>query len=357
MMSPFQLPRFPLAALLFLSVVFALPQASLAEEATIFIYHRFGDARYPSTNIAADVFDAQLEVLARENYAVIPLSQVVDNLVSGQPLPDKSVVLTVDDAFESFIEIGLPLIERHGFPVTLFVNTGSVGKSGYLDWPQIRSLQARGVEIGSHGHDHLHMVDRRPGESESAWADRIQQDIRLSNEDFQRELGFVPGIFAYPYGEYSLPLMDMIRTSGFKAAVAQQSGVASRYTDPYLLPRFPMGGAYATVAGFSGKLKMQSMPVRVIRPKSPLVDKENPPQLEVEFLDPQIDASRLNCFVNGQPDCKISSVEGEPGRYRIVARSQLAARRSKYTLTTPTKGGGWFWFSQLWIRSNVAENY
>jgi peptidoglycan/xylan/chitin deacetylase (PgdA/CDA1 family) len=327
-------------------------------EANIFIYHRFAEANYPSTNISAEVFAAQLDLLTSENYAVLALSDVVKRLAAGEALPEKCAVLTVDDAFKSFLEVGLPLIERHGFPVTLFVSSGFSGRSGYLDWEQLRSLKQRGVEIGSHGYSHLHMADRRKGETLEAWRQRNTADLERATSDFKRELGYVPEVFAYPYGEYSPELIELIKQFGYEAAVAQQSGVVSRYADLYELPRFPMGGPYATLAGFSEKLKMHALPVKVVRPLTAVIGTENPPQLELQVLDLQsVDLSRMNCFLGGKPDCLVEKIAGKTGYYRIIAKHKLTARRSKYTLTAPGREGGWYWFSQLWVNSEVEESY
>lgn len=334
------------------------PRLLWADEATIFIYHRFADPRYPSTNVSAEIFAAQLDVLAKGKYAVLPLGRVVDLLAAKESLPEKCVVLTVDDAFSSFAETGLPLLEKHGFPVTLFVNTGSIGRSGYLDWDQLREVEKRGVEIASHGYGHLHLAAPLAGESAEDWALKVRSDLTQAQADFQRELGFRPEIFAYPYGEYSLELIELVRAEGFKAAVAQQSGVVGPYSDRFALPRFPMGGPYATLKGFSSKLQMHSMPVKVVQPLSPLLGADNPPTLEVLFPAPgHLGLSRLNCFVNGKPECVVTRMPGDEERYQVVAKTALNSRRSKYTLTAQDRQGDWFWFSWLWLNPAIDEDY
>ena len=356
---PLSVPKLLTAIpLLLVLLLVALSQPLRAGEARIFIYHRFADSRYPSTNVAGDIFAEQLEVLDREHYTVLSLGRVVERLAANQELPDKCVVLTVDDAFNSFVESGWPLIRRYGYPVMLFVNTASTGQPGYLNWGQLRALEQQGVEIGSHGNQHLHLATPDAGESVAAWEDKVRAEFARSRAEFQRELGHVPKLFAYPYGEYSPALIELVKASGYQAAVAQQSGVASRFSDLYSLPRFPMGGPYATLQGFVEKLHMHAMPVRVIRPRTPLIDSLSPPALEVLFPAPgQLDLGRLNCFVNGRPDCEVKRLTGSDVRYRIVATKPLLARRSKYTLTVPDQDGEWYWFSQLWLNPEVAEGY
>jgi len=334
----------------------ALPVLA-GDQANIFIYHRFGEERYPSTNIALEDFAAQLEVLDQGGFHVVTLGAVIDSWREGRPLPERTVVLTVDDAFRSFLEGAMPLLRRYRFPVTLFVNTDAVGAGQYLDWDELRALAAEGVEIGNHSASHAYLLNRSAGESEQQWQQRVTDDILRAQQAFHAELGLSPRLFAYPYGEYDAQLASLVAGLGFVAAVAQQSGVANVSADRFALPRFPMGGPYAHLDSFREKLRMQPLPVTLLKPASVVVGKENPPRLEVQ-IDPRlVDLKRLRCFVGGQPDGLLQALPGAPGRYLVQARHPLEARRSKYTLTAPGHSGGWFWFSQLWVRTDRKEAY
>ena len=68
----------------------------------MFIYHRFGAGRYPSTNTTLTEFRTHLETLRRGHYKVLPLGEIVDRLRDGRSLPERCVALTIDDAFRSF---------------------------------------------------------------------------------------------------------------------------------------------------------------------------------------------------------------------------------------------------------------
>ena len=72
-----------------------------ADYATILMYHRFGEDRYPSTNVTLEQFEEHLEILASGPYNVMPLDDVVEHLQAGEPLPDRSVAITIDDAYLS----------------------------------------------------------------------------------------------------------------------------------------------------------------------------------------------------------------------------------------------------------------
>lgn len=336
-----------------LLLVIAAP--ALGGHANIMVYHRFDDSRYPSTNIAASVFREQLAYLAKNDYTVLSLRDLVSRLEKGEDIPARCAVLTIDDAFSSFLSDGLPLLEEFGYPATLFVSTGSVGQGGYLSWEQLRLVREAGIEIGNHSHTHGYLLERRQGESRPDWKKRVRADIELAQKLFEKHLGEAPEIFAYPYGEYSPQLQKIVDDIGFAAAAAQQSGVAYCGSDILALPRFPMGGPYATLEGFREKIAMRPLPVKVIEPVSPVIGQANPPRLIVEIEPGVVDADRLNFFIQGQGRGRITSDPSTKGRYVVEAKAPLEGRRSKYTLTAPGRDGeGWYWFSHLWVQPDNA---
>lgn len=323
---------------------------ALAGQANVFVYHRFGDARFPSTNISTEVFAGQLELLRQNNYTVLTLGEIVTRLNAGKPLPERCAALTVDDAYHSFLTGAMPLLRRHGYPASLFVSTDAVGKPGYLSWDELRRLRDQGVEIGNHSASHPYLLNRQPGENADRLRARVVADIRRADDALRRELGSVSRVFSYPYGEYSPEIVTLLRELGFVGAVAQHSGVIAAATDRYALPRFPMGGAYATLAEFREKLAMRALETRVVEDRGPVVDGENPPTLTVDIGTPEANPATLRCFVQGREKCALTPDPAVPGRYRVRALAPLAGRRGKYTLTARDHNGkNWYWFTQLWI--------
>lgn len=322
-----------------------------AGQANVFVYHRFGDNRYPTTNIAVSTFASQLQLLKEQHYTVLPLGEIVRRLRQGKSLPERCAALTVDDAFESFWTGAWPLIQQYGFPVTLFVATGTVDGGSYMNWEQLRTLVAEGVEIGNHTVSHPYLLDRKKGESRQAWQERVRQQIVEAQARIKGELGVTPTLFAYPYGEYDPAIEKILAELGFAGAVGQQSGVIAPGEDMFALPRFPMGGEYATLEGFRQKLHMKPLPVQVVSPDTPVVGTTDPPVLVVDIRDAaKLDLGHLRCFVQEQENADIEEDPDIPGRFTVQAVSPLAGRRNKYTLTAPGRNGrSWYWFSQLWV--------
>lgn len=341
-----------LSTLVFCLVLMA-GQPLWAGQVTGFIYHRFDEDRYPSTNISAAIFRQQLTVLKQQNYQVLSLAEVARRLDAGEALPAKGAAISIDDAFTSFAEVAMPIIREFGFPVTLFVNTDAVGTPGYLDWARLKQLADEGVEIGNHSASHDYLVEIRAGEKPADWALRVTQEIVKAKEQLEGHLGPVPAIFAYPYGEYNPQLIRILTELGFTAAFAQQSGVIHGQSSRFTLPRFPMGGPYATLAGFKEKLDMKPLLVVAEEPVSPLLD-ANPPLLKLQISDPTADLRQINCFVQGGNSCQVEQVAAQPGWFQVVAAEPLTGRRNKYTLTVAGKQGGWHWYSHLWLRTEHA---
>jgi peptidoglycan/xylan/chitin deacetylase (PgdA/CDA1 family) len=161
----------------------------------------------------------------------------------------KSAVITFDDGYSDNIQNALPILERFGAPATIFVITSDVGMHGVvwdeageklpadlLGWNDLRELQSRGWEIGSHGHHHVHF-DRRSAES---------QESLVCHSVFQIEdkLGTVPISFAYPYGVYNETTKDILRHFGIRYAVTTQPYDRKQEWDSLELRRLSIGGRH-----------------------------------------------------------------------------------------------------------------
>jgi peptidoglycan/xylan/chitin deacetylase (PgdA/CDA1 family) len=74
-----------------------------------------------------------------------------------EPIPDRLVVLTFDDASKSHVTNAAPLLKKHGFGATFFVTEGfefPTNKRDYMTWDEIARLHRDGFEIGNHTRDH-----------------------------------------------------------------------------------------------------------------------------------------------------------------------------------------------------------
>jgi peptidoglycan/xylan/chitin deacetylase (PgdA/CDA1 family) len=260
------------------------------------------------------------------------------------------VALTIDDSFRSFLSGGVPLLREFGYPATLFVNTGEVGGPDYLSWAELRQVAAYGIEIGNHSAAHGYLLDRPRGEDPERWRARVKAEILQAQDDLRTHLGEAARLFAYPYGEFSRELIEVVRELGFTGAVGQQSGPMGRGQELMALPRFPAGGGYGSLAEFRDRLRFRPLPLKVLAPAdAPLVG-SNPPEWRVQVDPALIDPRTVRCYVTGQAAANVRIVDPAKGEYLIKAASALSGRRGKYTLTGTDRAGVWYWYSQLWVK-------
>ena len=317
------------------------------KEVAIFVYHRFGNSKYPSTNISLENFEKHLSYLKSNNFKILTFSESVDYINNTQiEYYDKVACITVDDGYSTFKSNAIPLLKKHDIKATVFINSESVGGGTYMNWDDLKAVYRDGMEIGNHSHSHAYFVNI-PKEQRIV---SFKNDLLRCQEEINEHLGFYPEIFAYPYGEFDPSMRHTVKEMGFKAAAAQNSGIMYAY-DNYAIPRFPMAGPYVNMKGFIEKANMKALRVKSEHPESFVVEGNNPPVILVNFDSTDADLSRHNCFTSG--DCE-TSIEGNS--ISITSKKALKGRRTLFTITAPAKTGNrWYWYSHLWIRPEVAE--
>jgi len=325
------------------------PVNSEPKEVVCFIYHRFGDSRYPSTNTPVADFEAHLAYLRQHNYQVLNFSDAIDYLNSDKPA-QKTAVITIDDGYKTFFTKGLPLLRKYHMPATLFINTKSVENgSDLMTWSDLKSAMADGIEIGNHTHSHAYFLDQPAATRYESFKTEIEQSQKIIREN----LNVTPTVFSFPYGEFDLKMKTIAEEAGFKAAAAQRSGVLYTGMDLFQCPRFPMSEAYSSRAKFAEKASMSPLKVKSQQPTDFLLPANKQPVLELTFAPDNLRLDQLQCFVQGGK-CSLQIVNKEKATVTVQSTGKINRRRTLYTVTVPDKKGVWHWYSRLWIDPQVA---
>ncbi|MCW7539775.1 polysaccharide deacetylase family protein [Aquabacterium sp. A7-Y] len=203
----------------------------------ILCYHRFGTGGGKMAVSTAN-FAAQLDWLARNDYHVIRLEQLVAYLEGRQQLPKRSVVLTIDDGFESVHRHAWPLLRRYGFPATLFVYSDFIGGGEALDWDQLKELSDSGlIDIQAHSKTHRNLLDRLPGQSEVAYREMLKQEAQAPRELLERRLKTRVKHYAYPYGDANEAVLETLTRQRYELAVTVNPGGNAFFAQPLMLRR------------------------------------------------------------------------------------------------------------------------
>lgn len=335
-------PAIVVGLLLALSAMICCAAAQAQDRsATFLIYHRFGEDQIPLTNVRLDQFEAHVAELTAGDYHFPSMDEAIAAIRNDTALPARSVVITVDDAYRSALMEAWPRLKAAGIPMTLFVATDPVdqGLPGYLSWTEIRRLHEEGVTIGHHTASHLHMVEAGRAKS--------RRDIERASERFRTELGFVPELFAYPFGEYSRELAEMVRDMGFKAAFAQYSGGAQVGQNVYDLPRFPFNERYSDIDRFRLIARSRALPVTGVVPEDPVLSPDNnPPLYGFTVAEAVTGLSAINCFPSHLGKAADSEVVGTD-RIEVRFDRPFPTGRNRINCTLPGPDGRWYWLGHF----------
>ena len=190
----------------------------------VLVYHALGDAPrdVPLRNSFVPVprFEAQMAALGR-GWRVVGLDELL------APGDGRRVAITFDDGYRSVLTHAAPILERFGYPATVFVPTRFLGGRNEWDPPtdlpldimtgdEILELAGRGFEIGSHGHGHEDLG--------AATEDEAARDLGTSVERLAALVGRPPRFLAYPFGRSSPAARAVAESLGFDAAFAMEDG-------------------------------------------------------------------------------------------------------------------------------------
>lgn len=193
-----------------------------------------------------DDFAKQIAYLADAGYTALSMAQILECMQGKVPMPDKAVHITFDDGFTCVLDHAAPVLQRHGFPATMFALSDRLGSTNdwmtSRDFPErtllsvagLHALEAAGFTIGSHTRTHAHLPDILPEEA--------QDEIHASKSRLEDALGKPVAYFAYPYGRFNEAVRDQVAAAGYEAACSTRSGFNRPGEDPYLLRRLDIFG-------------------------------------------------------------------------------------------------------------------
>jgi peptidoglycan/xylan/chitin deacetylase (PgdA/CDA1 family) len=306
------------------------------------MYHRFDENKYPSTNIQMNIFLEQIQLIKDLNYDFIHPENFEKNF--NIPKKQKKILITIDDAFQSFYEVAWPFLKENKIPFILFVSTEPVGNKGYMTWDQIKEVEQESFAIvGHHSHSHDYLIDVSNEE--------FIKDIEIANKIFTEKIGYIPSLFSYPFGEYS-EFMRQYISKNFTYAFGQHSGVIDLNKEKFQLPRFPINENYGELKRFTSIIKTYPLEYRKLLPLEKKLDKSNnPPSFSVEFFDNQKNIKNINCYSNEGNEWEKSKIQFKGNTLNIKFREAFLPRRGRINCSL-NDNGKWRWFGTQFIVKN-----
>ena len=307
------------------------------------MYHRFNETKYPSTNIQMDIFKKHIDLIKNSKLEFINPKEFELNFDTAKK--QKKILLTIDDGFSSFYTEAWPYLKKNKIPFILFISTEPIGKNGYMTWNQIKEIEKNDfVSIGHHSHSHEYLIDKSNKEFIS--------DIKLADKLFLKELGYVPSLFSYPFGEYSKFMKDYI-SNNFKLAFGQHSGVIDVNKEKFELPRFPINENYGELKRFKSIINSFPLEYKKVFPEEKKLNTlNNPPIFSIEFFENQRNLKNINCYSNEGNKWEKSKTKILNNSLSIEFRESFYPRRGRINCSL-NDDGKWRWLGiQFIVRPN-----
>ena len=289
-----------------------------------------------------EIFKEHIDIIRKSNFDFHNPNNFDEQF--NIPKSKKEILITIDDAFESFYTEAWPYLKENKIPFILFVSTEPVGKRGYMTWEQIKEVESNDFAyIGHHSHTHEYLID--------VSNDDFILDIETANKIFLRELGYVPSLFSYPFGEYSKFMKDYI-SKNFKYAFGQHSGVIDLNKDKFELPRFPINEKYGELKRFKSIINYMPLEFKTLIPEEKMINQNNnPPKLSIEFFDKQKNIDKITCYSNDGGNWKKSNLKIEQNTLIINFDEKFLPRRGRINCSL-NDNGKWRWFGTQFTVKN-----
>ena len=204
--------------------------AELATIPLVLMYHSvspYDEDPYEVT-MTPQRFEQQMRWLRRRGLRGVSMGELLGAAAEGRARG--LVGLTFDDGYQDFVTYAMPVLQRYGFTATAFVLAGRLGGHNVWSRPgpdkalltadQVREVAQSGMEIGSHGLEHVSLPE--------ADDRRLSAETVRSRAILQELLGQQIRGFCYPYGYVDARVVEAVRAAGYDYACAVRAVAGHR---------------------------------------------------------------------------------------------------------------------------------
>jgi peptidoglycan/xylan/chitin deacetylase (PgdA/CDA1 family) len=188
-----------------------------------------GELFLPTAN-----FKEQMAYLSDQGYEAVTLDQLWSAWQGKGPLPEKPIVLSFDDGYETQYAHAAPVLKQLGWPGVLNLKLLSL-EQGEMTPKMVNSMIGDGWEVDSHTINHLDVS--------TLSGTQLQHEVGDSRTMLQKQFGIPVNFFCYPAGKFDPASIAAVKAAGYLGATTVEPGAASPDDNPYELPRVRIEGS------------------------------------------------------------------------------------------------------------------
>lgn len=191
--------------------------------------------------ITPKVLKSDLEYLKKRGYEAISIKDLIAFVETGEPLPEKPVMITFDDGYYNNYMYAYPILKELDMKGVISI-VGKLSEDyemnkrrnpnwSYLNPEDIKEMHESGIiEIENHSYN-LHKMEKRRGclrvrgEDKNDYKILLQEDT-MKNQSLLAELGIpAPICYTYPFGSVNNESESIINSLGFKCTLGCEEGI------------------------------------------------------------------------------------------------------------------------------------
>ncbi len=178
-------------------------------------------------SVAPEDFRQQMAYLAQNGYNTITFEDLSRAIADKQDLPEKPVIITIDDGYRDNYENAFPILQEYGLTAVIFLVTDPIdqGNPAYMSWDMVEEMAAAGIQFGPHTKTHPDL--RGLSREKLIW------QILGSQETVAAHVGYKPLYFAYPSGSFDENTIAILQELNFWGAVTTLGGKWHGFNDRF----------------------------------------------------------------------------------------------------------------------------
>ena len=183
-------------------------------------YHDFSNTKKcTSMRMKTAEFCRQMQFLQDSDICVISMQDFLEWRRGTRCLPERCVLITIDDGWEAVYTDAYPVLKAYGYPFTLFLYVRYIsGQGASMSPAQIKEMMQHGATIGSHSWNHYYPSDwKKKAKKPLDYAKMVKKELQDSRSKLVELFGNC-STYCYPGGYHTAIMRAGLNPAGYKAA-------------------------------------------------------------------------------------------------------------------------------------------